>query len=342
MLRNWFNSFKIPALDWVQVEVTSFCNASCIYCPRTILQTIWQNRHIPMHLYKRLIPVFEKTDLVFLQGWGEPFMNPDLFPMITLAKQANCRVGTTTNGTLLDEDTIRRLIDSELDILCLSLADTDRKTNDQIRHGTSFTALFNTLYKIEAIKQETNSRLPAVHIAYLLLASGLNNINLLPTRLKDSGVTEVVVSTLDFTPNRALRAEAIRPASQDEYNAICRQLTTIRQEAAGYGINLHYQITNPVLQQLTCTENIENALFISSDGTISPCVFTNLPVALQDFQDSAAIDQIDQYQQVSFGTIDEEKLSDIWRSRDYAGWRRSFVESTPPEPCTTCPKRFIG
>ena len=64
-LNSLFNK-KYPRLDWIQVEVSSFCNAECIYCPHTEYRNNWQNRLFPIELYKRLIPAFAKTKLVYL------------------------------------------------------------------------------------------------------------------------------------------------------------------------------------------------------------------------------------------------------------------------------------
>lgn len=339
MFKKWLSRLNAPTLKWIQIEVSSFCNAECIYCPRTVLKKSWDNRHFPMDLYKKLLPVFPKTGLIFLQGWGEPFLNPDLFEMIFLAKKAGCRVGTTTNGTLLDNDTIRRLIASELDILCISMAGTDRETNDQIRKGTSLDALLETLKKIKTIKKTNNSRYPAIHVAYLLMKSGLNDVNQLPEILQRTGVSEVVISTLDFIPDPALAAEAIRPSAAKEYDSLCHQLERVKKRGADEGIRIHYQIVNPAAHYLTCTENILKTAFISSDGGVSPCVFTNLPLK-PDTHPAPMF--VEKYHRIVFGNIADDPVPQIWRRKTYSKFRKSFLQANPPAICTTCPKLLIG
>lgn len=46
MLKELIDDMLMPRLDWLQVEVTSFCNASCLYCPRPAYGNTWRNRHL--------------------------------------------------------------------------------------------------------------------------------------------------------------------------------------------------------------------------------------------------------------------------------------------------------
>ena len=58
-----------------------------------------------MDTFTHVLPALPRTRLVFLQGRGEPLLNPVFFQMASLAKAAGCDVGTTTNGTLIDGET---------------------------------------------------------------------------------------------------------------------------------------------------------------------------------------------------------------------------------------------
>ena len=92
-----------PRLDWLQVEVSSHCNARCRYCPRTLAGSRWPSRLMDPALFERLRPVLRRTRLVYLQGWGEPFLHPRFMDFVSVARRAGCAVSTTTCGQHMDE-----------------------------------------------------------------------------------------------------------------------------------------------------------------------------------------------------------------------------------------------
>ncbi len=199
MLGKWFDSFLLPPLGWIQVEVTSHCNAACVYCPRTVYRDIWLNRNLSFSTFERLSSAFGNTKMIFLQGWGEPFLNPELMQMIQVAKDAGCKVGTTTNGMLLNEKIVSQLVKSGMDVLAFSLAGVD-ENNDALRRGTRMENVLGQIRLLNKIKKYLGKEQPAVHIAYMLLRSRLDDIERLPLLLQGLAVSQVVVSTLDFIP----------------------------------------------------------------------------------------------------------------------------------------------
>jgi len=158
----------------MQVEVSSYCNAACIYCPHKVYRDIWLSRHLSLETFKRLKPAFAKTLMVYLQGWGEPLLHPEFFKMVSMAKAADCGVGTTTNGMLVGRETILRLISSGVDVVAFSLAGVDER-NDSIRVGTKLEEILGAIRALDRAKKELCVRRPAIHIAYLLLRSGLKD-----------------------------------------------------------------------------------------------------------------------------------------------------------------------
>ena len=345
-----------PKLDWLQVEISSQCNAACLYCPRTIYQDRWLNQRMEVDLFRRLLPILKKTDLVYLQGWGEPFTHPDFFQFVQIAKTADCRVGTTTNGMLLDAGHCEQLVAEGVDIVCFSLAGTG-EDNDQIRQGTRLAKVLSVIETIDHIKQRTCSDQPAVHIAYLLLRSGLGDIHRLVDLLKGRGLAQVVISTLDLVCSTSLAQETIGPGTGLDDQAIRRQLEAVVSAGKDTGLPIHFRLpASRKVQQPSedlpeaetllvlakpqlCTENIQHSAFIGATGTVSPCVFTNLPVSGVRH----VVAQGDRpYQPMVFGDIQEQSFATIWRSTDYSSFRKTHRSGTPPLICQHCTKTLLS
>ena len=316
----WLSPLLRPRLDWIQVEVTSYCNAACVYCPHTVYQGHWASRHLPLTTFAKLLPALARARLVYLQGWGEPLLHPDFFNMVAQAKQAGCRVGTTTNGMLLDAEAITRLVESGLDLVAFSLAGADER-HDAIRPGTSFKKVLQAIQALQRAKEKLGALRPAIHIAYMLLRSRAADLAKLPQVLPGLGVEQVVISTLDFVPRKELAIETILPQTTGEYEELSASLRETAELAGRYGLKVHYQLKEPGAARLLCPENVQRALFVGADGRVSPCVFANLPVTRATY---CARDGERPYQRLIWGKLEELPLAAIWRQQAYINFRGSF------------------
>jgi MoaA/NifB/PqqE/SkfB family radical SAM enzyme len=276
--------------------------------------------------------------MVYLQGWGEPFLHPELMTMVRIAKETGCRVGTTTNGMLLNEPVIRQVVESGMDVLAFSLAGVDGK-NDTFRRGTSLEALLEVLRILHVTKIHMGKNLPAIHIAYLLLRSGLGDIQRLPLLLQGLEISQVVVSTLDFVPSKELAGETLFPSSMEEYQALRVRLDAVGEVMERGGIGFHYRLHRPGEPCLTCTENIQRSMFVSADGSVSPCVFTNLPISGEV---SAYHNGEQRYRRLIFGNISDASIGQIWRGRGYRDFRKAFYGGSLPRSCQGCPNLFLA
>jgi MoaA/NifB/PqqE/SkfB family radical SAM enzyme len=328
-----FASRLLPRRGWIQVEVTSYCNAACRYCPHTVYRDSWQNRQLSQAAFQLLLPELRRKQMVYLQGWGEPFLHPEFFSLVALAKQTGCRVGTTTNGMCLDIRNIYSLVTSGLDVIAFSLAGLGER-NDTARCGTSFQKVLDTIEHLNRVKAQFGSARPEINLAYLLLRSGLPDLENLPRALWGLGLSQVVISTLDFVPTRELAGE-ILPASEAEEAELRLLLEEVVRLGRHYSLEIHYSL-RPVRQRpLICPERVDRALVISADGEVSPCVFTNLPVSGVNYlADGEEIP----YRHLVFGKIKEQSLEAIWRQPAYANFRRSFYTGKLALPCRQCRK----
>ena len=317
-------------LDWMQVEVSSLCDGGCIYCPRHCLRDEQKGGLMDWRTFERLEPAFPGADLVYLQGWGEPLLHPDVWRMIRRVKESGAAAGFTTNGARLDEGNRKRLVESGLNILGVSLAGTTAATHERFRPACRLRRIDEALTTLAEWKRKQRSEQPELHLAYLLLRSNLDETPAVVDLASRWGASQVIVSNLSWTGAQEMREEStlLHP---ELWPRAAKILKRARNDARKRGILLHYYGPAIGEPRPTCTENVLSACFVSHRGDVSPCVLTtpSLPGA----------------QPIVFGNVNERSLTEIWRSPMAHDFRRVFrarramehpgTEGLPPA-CAEC------
>ncbi len=331
------NTYSQP-LDWLQVEISTHCQASCLYCPHTVYRDQWHARFMPMSVFSQLGHLFAQTRMVHLQGWGEPLLHPDFTAMLAQVKKAGCMASITTNGLALTEDLMHHLVDAQLDSLAFSLAGATAEENDQVRRGTSFERVFEAIRLLERIKQEKQSALPEVRIAYLLLRSHLPSLEKLISGLVKAGIRECTLSPLSLVCSPELESETIAPLRTEDgktIKALRRRLFSLSVASAFQGLNLHTHTLVPKHQRW-CSENIRRALVVDVTGKLMPCVFGSLPV-------KGEVTHVFRGRQLpfvarTFAAASETDLQKFRRSDPYQQFLREYPEGGH---CPVCWKRYV-
>jgi MoaA/NifB/PqqE/SkfB family radical SAM enzyme len=288
-------------------------------------------------LFRKIAPAFDKTKLVYLQGWGEPFTHPQFVDFLRLAKRTGCRVGTTTNGALLDSNTIEKLVDEGLDILCFSLAGVDEK-NDNIRIGTRIRNVLDCIQTVHRVKSSRSADNPRIHLAYMLLRSGLPDLDRLPEFTANAGISQTVVSSLSLVVNPEMERGAMLASGEAEWRAVMEKLDRVREAAKTRGSDLFFNVVSPLKEASCCSENVGRALVVGSNGDISPCVMARIPVTGDNYQ--YVWGNRRPVRHVGFGNIADKPLHLIWHSKAYKRFVRRRLLGKQVSFCQPCLKRF--
>lgn len=328
-LKAWL---KPPQIDWLQVEVTSYCNAQCIYCPRTVYRDKWLNRHLELDLFRRVAPLLPYTKLVYLQGWGEPFLSDSLFEMIKIAKSYGAMVGLTSNATLIDPQVVNKLIEAELDIIALSIAG-DKTSHDRIRKNTSYEQVLSVIHEINTQKKLLHKSKPAINIAYLVIDKDLRGIYELIDNIEDYAVSHMILNRLDFVARDGLLDYVVQFSLQD-----IETINKFKAYAKQKGINIISNLTLRDSPLSVCSENVTKSLYMSADGSISPCVYLNLPI--RDFATYYSPKPMT-YQRHLMGNVKDDSLQALWQAKQYACFREGFLKGNYLEFCSHCPKLYV-
>ncbi len=328
-----------PKLDWIQIEVTSWCDGKCIYCPRNIYRQYWNSKHMQFDIFKSLKPAFKKADLVHLQGWGEPLLHPDLVDMLKIVKDSGTKAGTTTNANHLTPSLAELLIKSGLNVIGFSLAGISAEKNDFIRRRTKLDSVIIAIENLHKAKKRLQSTYPDIHIAYMLLRSNLDDLENMPQFFASLGVDQVVVSSLSLVCCSYLKYESVLADTRWEWEELIKRIEQVQEDASQKGVDMHFQIVSPFAGPKQCEENITRALVVNAEGDVSPCVMANIPVAggcTYYFGQEKC-----EFPKLSFGNIFEQTLGQIWRNSEFRKFRKMFLKGKQPSICLRCYKNRI-
>ena len=271
-----------------------------------------------------IVPYLKKVRLLYLQGWGEPFCNPDFFRFVEISKKCGCEVGTTTNGMLIEDAHIEKIIDLNLDIIAFSLAGI--KKNDILRAGTKADKIFRVIEKLNERKIKKDISKPMIHIAYMLLRTNFDEIDKISDFFPSKGIDHIQISFLDFIPLQQLENEFL-VRNEEDFENIKNKAEQLINECRKRNLQISFNLPHPFKRRRECSENPLHALFINSIGYVSPCVFTGIPS--------------DELSHVYFGNINEKPLPLIWKEKEYRYFRKKHSSHNPPDICRDCPKKRI-
>lgn len=163
---------------------TKKCNLSCAFC----LIDAGKEEKDAISLEERNFILSELIDgkalKVILTG-GEPLCEPEVFKIIETLRKNNIAVELTTNGTLLNNDIIVKLISCGIKEIQISINGSKAEIND-ILMGTSFKKIINavTLCLKKGINLHTKTTLTSLNISdipsmvILLKKLGIKKIDL--------------------------------------------------------------------------------------------------------------------------------------------------------------------
>jgi len=114
-------------------EVTKGCNLRCIHCRATATE-LSSPTDLPSVKALNLIEQISQfcSPILVLSG-GEPLFRPDIFELASYATHCGLRVALATNGTRVSKDVARRIIESGVRRVSVSLDGADAPTHDAFR-----------------------------------------------------------------------------------------------------------------------------------------------------------------------------------------------------------------
>ena len=157
---------KIPSIEHLVIDTNDTCNANCVYCPNPRSSKLISTEEFELLVNDILGPVG-----IFQFGCGqEPTLDqrlPDLFEKLNNSGLCPRKICMITNATRINTTLLKKLCDSGLDELQVSIDTVDAQINNITRQNTDIESIKHAL-------QEAASFFPDLKITFSTVINSLS------------------------------------------------------------------------------------------------------------------------------------------------------------------------
>jgi radical SAM protein with 4Fe4S-binding SPASM domain len=235
---------------YIMIEPTSRCNIKCSMCKRSLFGFNREEKDMP---YEKFTSIIDKltSSLVGIAFWnyGEPLLNSELPKMIKYVTKKGIISAVSTNGLLLNQKNIIKLIKSGLKYLIIGIDGSSPEIYKQYRCGGNFELLKNNIKELCQIKENLGSKFPIIELQCVLMKNNEDDTANFFALSKELGVDRAVIKKF-HTSLRYKRTNIFLPLNTD------------------FVAETHCY--NKIYQRNFCKTPWET-MVINSDGSVIPC-----------------------------------------------------------------------
>lgn len=115
-------------------ETTVGCNLECIHCRRLdVSTTLAKDDMSTKEALEFVDAIVEAGNPILVLSGGEPLFRPDIFDIAKHAVSRGLSVAMATNGTLVDDDTARKIVEAGIARVSISFDGANEETHDNFR-----------------------------------------------------------------------------------------------------------------------------------------------------------------------------------------------------------------
>lgn len=143
------------------VDATEVCNLECIHCPHPEFKRSehYATRYLDVAIHTKMVDEVRQyaqghTQYIRYTSNGEPLVHPAIYDMLDYAvKNSGVFVTLTTNGTIMNEKRIEKLLASGLHMVDISIDAFLPETYAEIRRGGTLETTRANVLKLMEIKK---------------------------------------------------------------------------------------------------------------------------------------------------------------------------------------------
>jgi radical SAM protein with 4Fe4S-binding SPASM domain len=324
-LLNWLavetSIYFKPGHPWgwpthLQIEPTNRCNLRCALCPVTIGMDR-PSGDMEFNLFKKIIDeIGDYVFLILLWDWGEPFLNPAIYEMISYAKKKGIKLVSSTNGHLFKKiEQADKLIASGLDSIIFAVDGISQETYELYRQGGSLESVLQGIRTVVTRKRILNSKTPFVNFRFIVMKHNEHEIPMLKRLAKSLGVNALTLKTLNPVNQDPYSENPSEERIDNEFLPEDHHYHRFKYDSTGQ--NVIRVKSNPCKQ-------IWNNPTIHWSGAVCRCTY-------------------DPKEKYILGNLKDDTFKNIWYGLSYRGLRRQFRRDWEELPlCRECSYAYEG
>ena len=245
--------------------LTDRCNLRCSFC---LSESDPLGRDKELDAEKRALIlddiILSRAMKVYLTG-GEPLLIPETLDYANHLLENNIFTVLTTNGILLDQQTIAQCADMGLNRIQLSIHGSHPELNDSIMGGHAYERIMIALGLIHKAGID-------LHLKITMTQQNIQDVPALIEQLRRFEPSLINASEVMATGRGFLNYESLRPSIEDLSRAR-DQIETCNQEGLNVSFKSHSLFFDEVGRPSTCTvgDETSSVCLIMPNGNMTPC-----------------------------------------------------------------------
>lgn len=334
MIRNNSNP-DLP--EQLYLETTNRCNSKCNICVRTFHETE-PPKDLSLEEFHTIVDQFPSLKRVVLHGIGEPLLNEDLPLMIRSLKEKGVYVLFNSNATLLTKILAKKLMESGLDELRVSLDASTPETYLRMRGIPLFEQAIKNVKELISLKKELGRPNPSVPFWFVGSRENILELPGLIELASHIGVDEVYLQRLTYRDSDV--EESVAREEQAIYGTFDEDVLQVIRGCHDLARELDIQFTSsgattPLLSVAGGEKGSSpwvqcrrpwDLTYVTANGNVLPCCIA--PFATAEYGD------------LVLGNILQTPFKDLWNHPGYTKLRERLKSPDPPGYCRGCGSKW--
>ena len=293
-------------LRLVAWETTRNCNLSCVHCRASATMGPFSGELDTQAAFKLLDEIAQVGSPIIILTGGEPLLRPDIFDIAKYGTQKGLRMTMAPNGTLITPENAKKMVDSGIQRISISIDGATKKAHDTFRgvsgaydgalNGIALAKSVDLEFQVNTTITKTNlDQIPAILKLAESLGAVAHHIFLLVPTGRGKYITDQEIDAQEYEETLNWFYDQMDKTPM-QLKATCapHYYRIMRQRARQEGKTISFQTHGMDAVTRGCLGGT-GFCFISHQGVVQPCGFLDL----------------------NCGDVTQASFSDIWHHSEH-------------------------